>query len=59
MAVSRHMGGVSAGVADGLGLRHDNGSNDISEEFQSEIAFFGIEGSRSLPDQGRTEEKGS
>ena len=48
MAVSRHMGGFGAGVADGLALRHDNGSNYISEEFQSEIAFFGIESSRSF-----------
>ena len=48
MAVSRHMGGFGAGVADGLVLRHDNGANYISEEFQSEIAFFGIESSRSF-----------
>ena len=41
-------GGFGAGVANGLVLRHDNGANYISEEFQSEIAFFGIESSRSF-----------
>ena len=53
MAVSRHMCGFGAGVADGLVLRHDNGANYISEEFQSEIAFFGIESSRSFVRQSQ------
>ena len=49
MAVSRHMGGFGEDVANGLVLKHDNGSNYISEEFQSEIALFGIERPRIPP----------
>ena len=53
MAVSRHMGGFGAGLADGFVLRHENGANYISEEFQSEIAFFGIDSSRSFARQSQ------
>lgn len=42
MAMSRQMDGFGAGVADGLVLRPDNGSNKISEESQSKTACFGI-----------------
>ena len=38
---------------DVLVLRHDNGSNYILEEFQSEIAFFGIERPRSYVRQSQ------
>ena len=46
MVVSRHMSGFGEGLPDGLFLKHDNGSNYISEGFQREVAFFGIERSR-------------
>ena len=36
------------GAADGLVLRHYNGSNYVSEELQREIAFFRMEISRSF-----------
>ena len=45
-AVAKCMGGVEAGVAEGLVLRHDNHSNDIADEFQREIALLGIESYR-------------
>lgn len=48
MAVSRHMGGFGADVTGGLVLRHDNGAKYISEESKSEVAFSGIESSRSF-----------
>jgi putative transposase len=44
-AVRRVFGGISANVARGLQLRHDNGSQYISSDFQSEIRFLGIESS--------------
>ncbi len=40
--VSWHFGGVGPGVALGLTLRHDHGSNYMSDGFQSEIRCFGI-----------------
>ena len=44
-AVKEHLGGFSAGAADGLNLRHDHGSVYMSDDFQSEIKFLGIESS--------------
>ena len=41
-------GGIDAGVARGLRLRHDHGSNYLADDFQQEIAFFGIESSPSF-----------
>lgn len=41
--VKEHFGGFSAGVADGLTLRHDHGSVYMSDDFQTEIKFLGIE----------------
>ena len=38
-------GGIGDGVARGLRLRHDHGSNDLADDFQQEVAFFGIESS--------------
>ncbi len=46
--VLRHFGAVDRGVAEGLALRHDHGSNYMSADFQDEIAFLGIEGSPSF-----------
>ena len=41
-------GGIGEGVARGLRLRHDHGSNDLADDFQQEVAFFGIESSPSF-----------
>ena len=38
-----HFGGFSAGLAGGLRLRHDHGSVYMSDDFQNEIRFVGIE----------------
>ena len=35
-------GGIGEGVARGLRLRHDHGSNYLADDFQQEVAFFGI-----------------
>jgi putative transposase len=43
--VRRHCGGFAAAVARGLKLRHDHGSQYMSDHFQKEIAFLGIESS--------------
>lgn len=41
-------GRVDAGVAVGLSLRHDHGSQYAADDFQREIAFLGIESSPSF-----------
>ena len=38
----RHFGGVGPDTALGLILRHDHGSNYMSNDFQNEIKYFGI-----------------
>ena len=38
-----YFGAFSAGAADGLKLRHDHGSVYMSDDFQTEIKFLGIE----------------
>jgi transposase InsO family protein len=43
--VLRHFGAIGRGVAEGLALRHDHGSNYMSGDFQSEIRFLGVESS--------------
>jgi transposase InsO family protein len=43
--VRRHFGGFAKGIARGLALRHDHGSQYVSRAFQREIAFLGIESS--------------
>jgi putative transposase len=43
--VRRHFGGFAAAVARGLKIRHDHGSQYMSDHFQKEIAFLGIESS--------------
>ena len=35
-------------MARGRRLRHDHGANDVADDFQQEIAFFGIESSPSF-----------
>ena len=44
-AIQEHFGAFSAGAADGLKLRHDHGSVYMSDDFQNEIKFLGIESS--------------
>ena len=50
-------GAIGQGVAHGLRLRHDHGSNSLADDFQQAVAFFGIESS---PSRGwlRLHEKG-
>jgi putative transposase len=43
--VRRHFGGFAKGIAGGLAVRHDHGSQYMSDHFQKEIAFLGIESS--------------
>lgn len=45
--VRHSFGAFGKGVASGLTLRHDHGSQFISEDFQREIAFLGIKDSPS------------
>jgi transposase InsO family protein len=40
--VTKHFNGMAENAALGLTLRHDHGSNYMADDFQSEIAFFGI-----------------
>lgn len=46
--VRQHFGGFEAGIAAGLTIRHDNGSQYVSDHFQKELAFLGIESSPSF-----------
>jgi putative transposase len=46
--VHRCFGAIAPGVAHGLKLRHDHGSNYMSGDFQDEIECLGISGHRSL-----------
>lgn len=46
--VRDHFGGFSGGIAAGLCLRHDHGSVYMSDDFQSEIRFLGMESSPSF-----------
>ena len=43
--VRRYFGGFAKDVARGLAVRHDHGSQYMSDHFQKEIAFLGIESS--------------
>jgi transposase InsO family protein len=43
--VRRYFGGFAQGIASGLSLRHDHGSQYLSDAFQGELAFLGIESS--------------
>ena len=44
----RHFGAVGPGIAAGLKLHHDHGSNDMSGNFQAEIRCLGITSSPSF-----------
>lgn len=46
--IRRCFGAIAENVAQGLALRHDHGSQYLSEVFQSELAFLGIESSPSF-----------
>jgi putative transposase len=43
--VQENFGGFAKGVARGLAVRHDHGSQYLSDTFQQELAFLGIESS--------------
>jgi putative transposase len=43
--VRRHFGGFARGIARGLALRHDHGSQYMADDFQKEIACLGIDSS--------------
>jgi transposase InsO family protein len=43
--VRRHFGGFAEGIARGLAVRHDHGSQYVSHDFQREIAVLGAAGS--------------
>jgi len=43
--VQRHFGAVGKDVAHGLAVRHDHGSQYMSDAFQTEMRFLGIESS--------------
>jgi transposase InsO family protein len=40
--VRRQFGAAAAGIAAGVQVRHDHGSQYMSDEFQAELRFFGI-----------------
>jgi putative transposase len=42
MAVRQQFGHLSAGVARGLALRHDHGSNFMANAFQKQVKFWGM-----------------
>jgi transposase InsO family protein len=46
--VREHFGGFGAGVAVGLTIRHDHGSNYMSDDFQRELEFLGMVSSPSF-----------
>ena len=46
--VREHFGSVRQKAAQGLKLRHDNGTQYLADDFQREIAFLGIESSPSF-----------
>ncbi len=42
--VRQHFGGFAKDIATGLSLHHDHGSQYMSDVFQGELKFLGIEG---------------
>ena len=46
--IRERFGGIGDGVARGLRLRHDHGSNYLADDFQQAVAFFGIDSSPSF-----------
>ena len=51
--VRRCFGGFAADIARGLAVRHDHGSQYMSDHFQKELAFLGIESSPAFVRAGR------
>src|SRR3712207_889444 len=43
--VRRHFGGFAKGIAGGLAVRHDHGSQYMADAFQKELRFLGLESS--------------
>ena len=43
-----HFGGFETGIARGLTIRHDHGSNYLSDDFQRELRFLGMTSSPSF-----------
>ena len=41
----QHFGGFAKDIAKGLAVRHDPGSQSMSDHFQKELAFLGVESS--------------
>jgi len=41
--VRRHFGGFARGIVHGLAVRHDHGSQYMSDAFRKELRFLGIE----------------
>lgn len=54
MALMQRFGKVSAGIARGLTLRMDNGSQYLSDHFQNQIKFWGITPSFAFVSQPQT-----
>jgi len=54
MALLKHYGSVQAGVARGLTLRMDNGSQYLSDHFQNQLKFWGIASSFAFVRQPET-----
>ena len=46
--VRERFGDIGDGIVRGLRLRHDHGANYLADDFQQEVAFFGIESSPSF-----------
>jgi putative transposase len=46
--VREHFGGFGQGIAAGLAVRHDYGSDYMSDDFQAELAFLGLKSSPSF-----------
>ena len=46
--VREHFGAFEENIAEGLSLRHDHGSQYVSDDFQNEIAFLGVQSSPSF-----------
>lgn len=46
--IREHFGGFEENIAEGLELRHDHGSQYVSDDFQNEIAFLGVQTSPSF-----------
>ena len=55
--IRERFGGIGEGVARGLRLRHDHGSNYLADDFQQEVAFFGIESSPSFVREPRRQRR--